>query len=278
MNDQNKGGLKPKLRFPEFRVEPSWVRVSISSLCDSFSGGTPDTSKKEFYGGNIPFIRSAEVNAENPELSLTEEGLNNSAAKLVKKGDVLIALYGANSGDVGLAKLDGAINQAILCLRSTGSNDFLYQYLTSKKAWIVATYLQGGQGNLSGEIVKSITLHFPSSKEQSRIAHCLSSLDELIAAHGRKLDSLKAHKKGLMQQLFPREGEALPSLRFPEFQDAGEWEEKKLEDFGETKGLVTPQTRRRKSITMAALNGCRLLTQSDWTMASFRIPKLKFLS
>ena len=63
--------------------------------------------------------------------------------------------------------------------------------------------------------------------EQQKIADCLTSLDELIAAHGRKLDALKTHKKGLMQQLFPREGETLPRLRFPEFRDAGEWDEKR---------------------------------------------------
>ena len=59
--------------------------------------------------------------------------------------------------------------------------------------------------------------------EQQKIAECLSSVDELIAAQARKLDALKTHKKGLMQQLFPREGETLPKLRFPEFRGAGEW-------------------------------------------------------
>src|SRR5690606_19257076 len=64
----------------------------------------------------------------------------------------------------------------------------------------------------------------PRVAEQQKIADCLTSLDELIAAQGRKVEALKAHKKGLMQQLFPREGETLPRLRFPEFRDAGEWE------------------------------------------------------
>jgi type I restriction enzyme S subunit len=67
-----------------------------------------------------------------------------------------------------------------------------------------------------------------STDEQQKIAECLSSVDELIAAQARKVDALKTHKKGLMQQLFPREGETQPRLRFPEFQNAGEWEEKKL--------------------------------------------------
>ncbi|MEI6847256.1 MAG: restriction endonuclease subunit S [Chlorobiaceae bacterium] len=220
----------PRLRFSEFRDSGEWVEKSINDVCKTFSGGTPSTSEKGFYGGNISFIRSAEIDKSQTELFLTNEGLANSSAKLVKKGDVLVALYGANSGDVALAKLDGAINQAILCLKSDNSNQFIYQYLCLKEDWIVSTYIQGGQGNLSGEIIKSLRLGFPTKLEQQKIADCLSSLDELITAQTRKLDTLKTHKKGLMQQLFPVEGETLPRLRFPEFRDAGKWKEKRLID------------------------------------------------
>jgi len=203
-----------------------WEPKTIGDVCKTFSGGTPSTTRKEFYGGDIPFIRSAEIGAEKTELFLTDEGLSSSAAKLVRMGDVLVALYGANSGDVALARIDGAINQAILCLRSTHSNAFIFNYLSLLKSWIITTYLQGGQGNLSGEIVKSIQLLFPHPKEQQKIADCLSFLDALIAAQADKLDALKTHKKGLMQQLFPREGETVPRLRFPEFREVMEWEEK----------------------------------------------------
>lgn len=74
-------------------------------------------------------------------------------------------------------------------------------------------------------------LNLPLLQEQKKIAECLSTLDELIGAESQKLDALKAHKKGLMQQLFPREGETIPRLRFPEFQDAPEWEEIPLSSF-----------------------------------------------
>ncbi len=76
--------------------------------------------------------------------------------------------------------------------------------------------------------VGTVKLSFPHINEQQRIANCLSSIDDLITAQTQKLNTLKTHKKGLMQQLFPAEGETLPKLRFPEFQDAGEWERKKL--------------------------------------------------
>jgi len=197
------GETRPRLRFPEFQDAGKWEESTVGSKCNSFSGGTPDTTKKEFYGGTIHFIRSAEIGSDTTAQFLTEEGFTSSAAKMVDRGDVLVALYGANSGDVALARVDGAINQAILCLRPEGSKAFLYHYLTQKKPWILATYLQGGQGNLSGDIVKSVSLRFPSPEEQETIADCLSSLDAMIAAQAVNLDALRTHKRGLMQQLFP---------------------------------------------------------------------------
>jgi type I restriction enzyme S subunit len=197
------GETVPRLRFPEFKSAPEWEIRTIGEYCLSFSGGTPSTSEKKFYGGTIPFIRSAEIGKATTELFLTELGLKNSAAKLINHGDVLVALYGANSGDVAIAKTSGAINQAILCLRPDGDHAFLCHYLSLRKDWIIATYLQGGQGNLSGEIVKSVSIGLPNKKEQRHIAQCLSSTDDLIAAQAAKVESLKIHKRGLMQQLFP---------------------------------------------------------------------------
>lgn len=224
----------PELRFPEFDKEGEWETNSIGEVFKSYSGGTPSTSEKAYYSGNIPFIRSAEINKDATELFITDKGLKNSSAKLVNKGDLLVALYGANSGDSAISKINGAINQAVLCLQSEYSNAFTYNFLTLKKDWIVSKYIQGGQGNLSGDIVKSISIPFPKNKkEQQKIASCLSSLDELIEAHSQKLDLLKDHKKGLMQNLFPQDGEKVPKFRFPEFEKDGEWVEKKLGKVGE---------------------------------------------
>jgi len=221
--------LIPELRFPEFENDGEWEEKNLGNVFTTFSGGTPNTSEKAYYGGDIPFIRSAEINKDNTELFINEKGLNNSSAKLVNKGDLLIALYGANSGDVAISKIDGAINQAILCLKSSCSNTFTYHFLSLQKSWIVSKYIQGGQGNLSGDIVKSIKLPLPKPYEQQKIAACLSSLDEVITAESNKLEALKDHKKGLMQNLFPQEGETVPKWRFKEFVDNGEWVEKKLD-------------------------------------------------
>ena len=202
------GKTLPEWRFPEFQGCGEWKSKSVGKACKMFSGGTPDTSKKEFYGGAIPFIRSAEINESSTELFITEEGFKNSSAKMVKKGDILIALYGANSGEVALSKIDGAINQAILCLRHETNNVFVYHYFTHMKNRIISKYIQGGQGNLSAQIIKSVNLYFPKTEEQQKIADCLSEIDTIIAEQSNKVEQLKAHKKGLMQGLFPSLEEA----------------------------------------------------------------------
>ena len=220
----------PALRFPGFTEE--WEEKTLGEVFKTYSGGTPDTTKKKaYYGGTIPFIRSAEINKEETELFLTQEGLEKSSAKLVNKGDLLVALYGANSGDSAIAKINGAINQAVLCLQSENSNVFVQNFLQHNRELITQKYLQGGQGNLSGEIIKSIRVPFPSSKEQQKIAACLVSLDALITEAVKRLEWLQQHKKGLLQQLFPCEGSKTPELRFAGFK--GAWEEKTLGDIGE---------------------------------------------
>ena len=138
----SKEKLIPDYRFPEFNNHSEWEEKTVGAVFNSFSGGTPSTTEKEYYGGEIPFIRSAEINRERTELFLTEEGLKNSSAKLVDKGDLLVALYGANSGDSAISKINGAINQAILCLQSEFSNTFTYNFLTLKKDWIVSKFIQ----------------------------------------------------------------------------------------------------------------------------------------
>ena len=195
----------PEFRFPEFQGMKGWEITYIYEECpNTYSGGTPKTIEKKYYGGNIPFIRSAEIGKDKTELFITQEGLNNSSAKMVQKGDLLIALYGANSGDIAISKIDGAINQAILCLKARNNNLFIYYGLLRKQKDIVSKYLQGGQGNLSGEIIKSIDFYIPQGIEQQKIADCLFSLDELIEVTSQKVEILKEHKKGLMQQLFPK--------------------------------------------------------------------------
>ena len=171
----------------------SWEQRKLGEVSESYSGGTPSVCVKEYYGGQIPFIRSAEINSEITELFLTEEGLKNSSARLVAVGDILYALYGATSGEVGRARLRGAINQAILAIKphTDYDSEYLAQWLRKSKHSIIETYLQGGQGNLSGTIVKELSVDFPSLKEQQAIGDFFSHLDHLITLHQRKSPSRK---------------------------------------------------------------------------------------
>ncbi|WP_455500441.1 restriction endonuclease subunit S [Gemmiger sp.] len=196
-----KGQTIPKRRFPGFSAP--WEQRKLGEVSESYSGGTPSVGVKEYYGGEIPFIRSAEINSEITELFLTEEGLKNSSARLVAVGDILYALYGATSGEVGRARLKGAINQAILAIKphTDYDSEYLAQWLQKSKHSIIETYLQGGQGNLSATIVKELSVDFPSLKEQQAIGDFFSQLDHLITLHQRELAEVGKYKKALMQLL-----------------------------------------------------------------------------
>ncbi|HFI0365846.1 TPA: restriction endonuclease subunit S [Streptococcus suis] len=202
MFPKGNGNDFPELRFPEFT--DAWKQRKLGEVAEMYSGGTPSVGRKDYYAGGIPFIRSAEINSDTTELYLTELGLNNSSAKMVSKGSLLYALYGATSGEVGLSRLDGAINQAILAILPNDdlTTEFLMYWLRREKSIIVEKYLQGGQGNLSAGIVKQLAPTFPTLPEQEAIGSFFSDLDQLITLHQRQLDHLKLLKKALLQQMF----------------------------------------------------------------------------
>ena len=194
--------LVPALRFPEFSRE--WKRHKLSEICSFYSGGTPSSSKKEFYNGNIPFIRSGELHKDKTELFITEDGLNSSAAKLVEIGDLLLALYGATSGDIAISKIKGAINQAILCIRTKQNKKFIESVWNKHVERLLQTYLQGGQGNLSADIVKNIPFYFADLEEQDKLANFISLLDERISTQNKIIEDLKKLKSAISKHLFAR--------------------------------------------------------------------------
>ena len=177
--------------------------VRLGDECTFFSGGTPKSTDSSFYGGTIPFIRSGEIHSNKTELFLTDDGLKYSSAKLVSKGDLIVALYGATSGEVDISKIDGAINQAILCIRPILINrTFLKYLLEDRKDDILNTYLQGGQGNLSAEIIKNLVFDIPDERSQSAVVDFLDKVDQRICISLVELESLVMLRSGLMQQLF----------------------------------------------------------------------------
>ena len=196
------GESVPEIRFAGF-TDP-WEQRKLGELALTYSGGTPSAGNSAYYGGEIPFIRSAEIDCDSTELSLTVAGLNNSSAKLVDKGMVLYAMYGATSGEVAISKIKGAINQAILAMDASdmAANRFIAYWLRRQKKSITETFLQGGQGNLSGAIIKELGIPQPSLDEQRQIGSFFSNLDDLITLHQRKLELLQDIKKSLLDKMF----------------------------------------------------------------------------
>jgi len=189
------------VRLPGFSGK--WKKTRVGKVTDSFSGGTPKSSNKSYYCNNgISFIRSGEISASCTELFITKEGYDSSSAKMVNRGDILYALYGANSGECYISKMNGAINQAILCIRSKEVKiGFLYYVLVNLKEFIISTLLQGGQGNLSAEIVKKLYIYVPPIEEQSAITNIISAQDSKINLLEQELEQWQQKKKSLMQLL-----------------------------------------------------------------------------
>lgn len=209
--EERKKGIMWKLFSQEIRFKgddesdfPEWEEKRLGEFCKTFSGGTPKSGETRYYeNGTIPFIRSGEIHDNKTELYITKDGLNKSSAKMVAAGDILYALYGATSGEVDISKINGAINQAILCIRTVDGFDskFIVEILRFNKEKILRTYLQGGQGNLSAQIIQNLCFYFPCFAEQQKIANCFSSLDNVIEKQKTVLTKWEELKKGLLQRM-----------------------------------------------------------------------------
>lgn len=217
-----------KIRFKGY--DNSLERKQIGEITTSFSGGTPKSSNKGYYEGDIPFIRSGEVKSKKTELFISDEALQNSSAKMVAQGDILYALYGATSGEVAISQINGAINQAILAIKPNQgySSEFIMNYLKKEKDNILEKYLQGGQGNLSAAIVKSIELSLPSQDEQQAIGSLFCTLDDLLSSYKDNLANYQSLKSTMLSKMFPKFGKTVPEIRLDGFE--GEWKKSKLKD------------------------------------------------
>ena len=133
---------------------------------------------------------------------VTQKGFESSSAKMVDVGDLLLAMYGATSGDIAISKIKGAINQAILCIRTKQNKKFIESVWNKHVSKILMKYLQGGQGNLSTDIVKSLSFSFPTLAEQERIAKLMALLDERISTQNKIIEDLKKLKSAISERLF----------------------------------------------------------------------------
>ncbi|MFZ1344377.1 restriction endonuclease subunit S [Thiothrix eikelboomii] len=220
MTKPEKKALVPALRFPEFWNKPEWKKTKLGDVCDMQAG---------------KFVRASEIKdktADGLYPCYEGNGLRGFTETFTHNGKYsLIGRQGALCGNITLAtdKFHATEHAVVVIPKEGVSTPLLYYMLIYLDLNQFAT--GQAQPGLSVENLEKVPLSIsPEEDEQQKIADCLTSLDDLITAETQKLAALKANKKGLMQQLFPAEGETVPKLRFPEFRDAGEWEEKRLID------------------------------------------------
>jgi type I restriction enzyme S subunit len=222
-------GVVPQLRFPEFRDAGEWDSDELGNVAD-------------FVNEKVPVEQIALENYVSTENILRDYGGIARASKLPSTGavtrfrpnDTLVSNIRPYLKKVWVADKDGGASNDVIVIRA--KQQLLTQYfpfLLKNDAFI--DYVMAGAKGVKmprGDIgsMKEYPAFYPSKPEQQKIADCLASLDERITLEAQKLDTLKTHKKGLMQQLFPAVGETLPKLRFPEFREAGEWEAKPFDE------------------------------------------------
>lgn len=235
--------LVPKLRFPEFRGTKGWTPVTLQTV------STPVTERvgeKKLtpvsISAGIGFVPQAE------KFGRDISGNQYQLYTLVSDGDFVYNKGNSLKYPQGCVyQLQGwgqvAAPNVFICFRlKDGYSNVFFQNCFEQnmhgkqlKKHITSGARSNGLLNISKENFFSVAIPTPSPAEQRKIAECVSSVDELMVGQVRKVDALKTHKKGLMQQLFPREGETQPRLRFPEFQKAGDWEEKLFSDLCDIK-------------------------------------------
>lgn len=205
------GETQPRLRFPEFRGTKAWANKLLDELANRGSGHTPDKKKPEYYDGGIKWVSLADSKRldqgmiSETEIEISEQGLKNSSAVLHPAGTVVL------SRDAGVGKsavLDGqmAVSQHFIawnCNSEQLSNWYLYYVLQKLKPLFEEIATGSTVKTIGLPFFKALRITVPTMDEQLRIADCLSTLDTQIAAQAAKIESLKQHKRGLMQQLFP---------------------------------------------------------------------------
>jgi type I restriction enzyme S subunit len=233
MNNKANHSLLPKLRFPEFQSFPGWQEQFGDKLFDQISDKNPEPG--------LPVLAITQEHGAIPRhmidyhVSVSEKSIESY--KVVQVGDFIISLRSFQGG-IEYSQYHGICSPAYVVLRRRvdGNDAYFQQYLkTDRFIQILTKNLEGLRDGkmISYKQFSELRLPVPLAPEQQKIADCLSSLDELIAAQARKVDALKTHKKGLMQQLFPSEGETQPRLRFPEFRGGEAWAVGKLGSIAE---------------------------------------------
>ena len=254
MAKQGEKTMTPRLRFPEFRAQRAWEIKELSQLLTISNG----LSLPQNNSGSGLKVTRIETIADGT-IDIDRVGYVDTLKKDIEDyrlnvGDVLFSNINsvAHIGKSVLIEADQDLYHGMNLLRlridtKPNSPSFIYFSINTpsvRESFREKANKAVNQASINQTELGRTFILAPSRLEQQKIADCLTSLDEVIAAQGRKVEALKAHKRGLMQQLFPREGETRPRprLRFPEFRNAPEWGKKQLAELGEIITGKTPST------------------------------------
>jgi restriction endonuclease S subunit len=225
-----KSTATPKLRFPEFRNADGWRETKLGSIVTILKG--KGIAKSDVVpDGTRACIRYGELYTRYGEVIGTVHSRTNAPASdllLSVKNDVIIPASGETKLDIAKASCvllgDVALGSDLNVLRSDNNGVFLSYLLNGSKRHEIAKVAQGDAVvHLYPSQLQEILVALPAPKEQQKIADCLKALDDVIAGQRQKIEGLKVHRRGLLRQLFPRDGETVPHLRFPEFRHACDW-------------------------------------------------------
>ena len=226
-------------------------RININEICKKVcSGGTPKSTHTEYYGGNIPWLNTKEVNFNRiykTEKNITESGLENSSAKWIEPNAVIVAMYGATAGKTAIAKIPLTTNQACCNLmidEEKADYRFVYYALCNDYIRLASLANGGAQQNLNAQQIKDFDIPYPEVETQQKIANILSSLDDKIEVNRRINEQLEELAQALFKSWF---------VDFEPFKD-GEfvecelgmipvgWKVGKFTDIVDIKGGGTPKT------------------------------------
>ena len=183
------------------------MRVKLGDIFEIGSGGTPSKAHPEYYGGNIPWVKTGDLKNEylyEAEDFITEEGLNNSSAKIYEENTVLIAMYGATIGATSILKMKACTNQACAAFRKNEQviPEYLYYFLRSKKEKFAKDGVGGAQPNISAGYLKKIEMELPSLDEQKVIVGILDKISDIGCKRRFELQSLDDLIKARFVELF----------------------------------------------------------------------------
>ena len=227
----------PNLRFAEFVDEPPWECSPLKKLAKRIT-------QRNTHGADLRALTNSAKHGVVDQREYFDKNIatNTDNYYIVETGDYVYNPRISSTAPVGPISKNqigtGVMSPIYTVFRfRSDANDFFAHYFRSSHwhGYVRRVSNRGARHDrmaITNDDVMQMPIPTPSPREQQKIADCLGSLHDLIAAEGRKLEALRQHKQGLMQQLFPRPGETVPRLRFPEFCDAGEWEEKRLGDLG----------------------------------------------